>query len=47
MCCPWQQRHEAAVIKMVYSLEQYAVLVKRFYQIANVITVQHDFQVKS
>jgi hypothetical protein len=31
---------------MVYSTEQHAFLVKRFYQTASVITVQHEVQLE-
>jgi hypothetical protein len=32
MYCPWWQCHEAAVIKMAYTVERGVLLVKRFYQ---------------
>jgi hypothetical protein len=47
MCCPWWQRHEAAVIKMAYCKEERVLLVKRFCQTDSVITIQCEFQVNS
>jgi hypothetical protein len=46
MCCPWLQCHEAAVIKMVYSAEENMFLVKRFYQTASIIMIQHELKEK-
>jgi hypothetical protein len=43
MFCPWWQHHEAAMVKMAYSTEQHVLLVKRFYLIASVTLIHHDF----
>jgi hypothetical protein len=46
MCCPWWQCHEAAVINIVYSIEQHVFLVARFYQTTSIIMILYALWVK-
>lgn len=42
----WWQHHEAATIKMAYSVDHSAFLMKTLYETSSVITIQYEFRVQ-